>query len=197
MSNKRYFSFTKPEDKAWYLGDFFENSHLVTSENYNPALGIESIAILEPNTKEDNAILANVQVNTVACSFNGTIFLAKNGRDLTFSPQTRKVVQTINGREETRQIPMVNVKQAVIAQILRLAESKHRLPEPVEWETKPVAKTNAINPADLTPEQLQELLANAQAQAGAKATETQTTTNTTPSSGVVVTSDLPSGFTAK
>lgn len=194
MSNKRYFSFTKPEDKAWYLGDFFENSHLVTSENYNPALGIESIAILEPNTKEDNAILANVQVNTVACSFNGTIFLAKNGRDLTFSPQTRKVVQTINGREETRQIPMVNVKQAVIAQILRLAESKHRLAEPVDWETKPATQTNTINPADLTPEQIQALLAQA---TQAQATQTQTQTQTPASEAVVVTSDLPAGFKAK
>ena len=132
MSLQRHFSFTKPEDKAWYFGDFFEDAHLVTDNNYNPAFGIESIAILEPNTKDDNNIVANVQVVTTACTFSGTIFLAKNGRDLTFSPQTR-AVEDKSMPNGIRQIPMVNVKQAVVAQILRLAETKHRLAEPVAW----------------------------------------------------------------
>ena len=185
MSLQRHFSFTKPEDKAWYFGDFFEDAHLVTSNNYNPAFGIKSIAILEPNTKDDNNILANVQVTTDACSFNGTIFLAKDGKQLTFSPQTR-AVQDDKMPGGVRQVPMVNVKQAVVAQILRLAEEKHRLDTPVAWTAPATSPSDNIDLTKLSPEQLAELLK----QAGAsKATESQTAT--------VTASDLPEGFVQK
>lgn len=167
MSLLRHFEFKTVG--AWYQGANFKDSHLVTSENQNVNLGIESIILLEPNTKADNNILANVAVTTTAVDFNGTIFLSKDGESLVFNVESREY----KVGSETKWTPVFNVKQAVSAQILRHAESR-RLETPIAW-AEPATTTQPFDMSALTPEQLA-MIAQAAGMTAAATQQVQSTT---------------------
>lgn len=189
MATKRYFEF-KTAGK-WYDGENMENGHLVTSQNYNHHLGIESIILSEPNSKKDDSVLAAVTVITPAVTFNGTIFLGKDADTLTFNVETRQWTDDKGVKQYT---PVFNVKQAVVAQILRHAESR-RLPVPVEWEQ--ATQEPAAGGFDLSALSAEQQQAYLVALATAQASQASQAAPAVQEPAKASATDLPTGFIGK
>ena len=108
----------------WYMGVEFEDSHLVTDKNHNQNLGISSIILREPKSKESE-VLASVLIRfTNRLEVEGAIYPAKNGSEMNFNTQQKKLFRQ-DGSEYY--IPVdVRVPMAISAQVLRHAETKRK-----------------------------------------------------------------------
>lgn len=108
----------------WYNGVEFEDSHLVTSENYNKALGITGIILSPPATHGSNGrVLAGVTIMFEnKLTLNGTVYANKKGTGLTFGVEQTKYDRA-DGSVGYADIN-VNVPTAIQAQVLRWATTK-------------------------------------------------------------------------
>lgn len=108
----------KSEGAGWYKTDKFTNAHKVTGGKANPELGIEDIALRDPNSNSDKFLARVVIRLDNDLRLYGKLFAHDSG-SLVFNTDQREYTE--NGQKKYADIN-ATIPPAIQAQVLRYAE---------------------------------------------------------------------------